>query len=118
MVQGLPSGPGPPPTRWTSPPQRRYRFRNLSNSAVKLLFYNSDDSLQLFTLPNGAKTINAHAEVAYPEREFTGPLLPTIEKLTVWIRDDIQPTLAAGRLLTISASGSVSVGDYTPPPRQ
>jgi neutral ceramidase len=118
MVQGLPSGPGPPPTPWTSPPQRRYRFRNLSNSAVKLLFYNSDDSLQLFTLPNGAKTINAHAEVAYPEREFTGPLLPTIEKLTVWISDDIQPTLAAGRLLTISASGSVSVGDYTPPPRQ
>jgi hypothetical protein len=74
--------------------------------------------LQLLTLPNGVKTIDAHAEVAYPEREFTGLLLPTIERLTVWISDEVQPTLAAGQLLTISASGAVSVGDYTPPARQ
>lgn len=118
MARGLPSKPGPPPTPWTAPAQRRYRFRNQSNSPVKLLFYNTDDPLQLLTLTNGDKRINAHTEVAYPEREFTGPLLSTVEKVTVWISDDIQPTLAAGQLLIISAGGAVSVGDYTPPPRQ
>jgi neutral ceramidase len=117
IAQGTPSPPGPVPTAWTSPRQHRYRFRNLSNSSVKLLFYNPDDSLQLFTLPNGEKKINAGAEVAYPEREFTGPLQPTIEEVTVWVRDSIQPTMAAGQLLTIAPDGSVSVGEYTPPPR-
>jgi hypothetical protein len=118
IAQGRPAAPGPPPTPWTSPAQRRYRFRNLSNSAVKLRFYNVDDSLQLFTLPNGDKTINAGAEVAYPEREFTGPLLPTIERLTVKRSDLIQSTMSAGQLLIISPDGSISVADYMPPPRQ
>jgi neutral ceramidase len=117
IAQGTPSDPGPDPTPWTSAPQRRYRFRNLSGSAVKLSFYHVDDSLQWFTLPNGEKTIDAGAEVAYPEREFTGALLPTIEKLRVWVSDHIQPTMSAGQLLTISADGSVAVGDYAPPPR-
>ena len=73
--------------------------------------------MQLFTLPNGEKTIAAGAEVAYPEREFTGPLLPTIDKVTVWVSDATQPTMAAGQLLTIASDGSISVGDYTPPTR-
>jgi neutral ceramidase len=118
ITQDTPSAPGPAPNPWTSPPQRRYRFRNLSSSAVKLRFYNKDDSLRWITLPNGKKTINAGAEVAYPEREFTGPLLPTIDKLTVRVSDEIQPTMSAGQLLIISADGSISVGEYTPPPRQ
>jgi neutral ceramidase len=117
ITQVTPSDPGPPPSSWTSPPQRRYRFRNLSSSAVKLSFYDTDDPLQLVTLPNGAKTIGAGAEVAYPEREFTILPLPTIEKLTVFVSDGIQPTMSAGQLMTIEAGGSVSVGDYTPPPR-
>lgn len=117
ITQGTPSDPGPPPSSWTSAPQHRYRFRNLSSSAVKLSFYDTDDPFQLVTLPNGEKTISAGAEVAYPEREFTTPLLPTIRELTVWVSDDVQPTMSAGQLLTISAGGSVSVGDYVPPPR-
>lgn len=115
IAQGTPCAPGPPPTRWTSTKQRRYRFRNVSNAAVKLRFYDVDDSLQLFTLPNGEKTIKAGAEVAYPEREFTAPLLPTIEKLTVKLSDRIKPNMSAGQLLTISPDGSISVGDYMPP---
>ncbi|MDQ6938443.1 MAG: neutral/alkaline non-lysosomal ceramidase N-terminal domain-containing protein, partial [Actinomycetota bacterium] len=117
IVQGTASEPGPDPTPWTSAPQRRYRFRNLSGREVKLSFYHAEDSLQWFTLPNGEKTINAGAEVAYPEREFTGALLPTIERLTVWVSDDVQPKMDAGQLLTISADGSVAVGDYTLPAR-
>jgi hypothetical protein len=80
-------------------------------------FYNVGDSLQLVTLPNGQKTIPPAAEVAYPEREFTGPLLPTIDTVTVWVSDGVQPTMSAGQLMTITADGSVSVGDYTPPTR-
>jgi neutral ceramidase len=118
MADGTPSPPGPPPTPWTSPPQRRYRFRNLSSSAVKLRFYDVSDSLRWLTLPNGEKTINGGAEVAYPEREFTGPLLPTIERLTVKADDNSTLMMRAGQLLTISANGSISVGDYTSPPRK
>ncbi|HUO69788.1 MAG TPA: neutral/alkaline non-lysosomal ceramidase N-terminal domain-containing protein [Solirubrobacteraceae bacterium] len=117
MAHGTPTAPGPAPTAWSAPPQRRYRFRNRSSAEVKLQFYNTDDSLQLFTLPNGRKTIAAGAEVAYPEREFTGLLLPTIEKVTVWVGDETQPTMAAGQLLTIAPDGAISVGDYTPPAR-
>ena len=117
IASGKPSPAGPSPTPWTSPPQRRYRVRNLSSSAVRLRFYNTGDSLQLFTLPNGDKTIHAGAEVAYPEREFTGPLLPTVKTLTVKTSDDIRLTMSAGQLLSVSNDGSVSVGDYTPPPR-
>ena len=116
MAQGTPTAPGPAPTPWSSPPQRRYRFRNRSSGDVKLSFYNTDDSVQLFTLPNGDKTIAAGAEVAYPEREFTGPLLPTIDKLTV-VSNDTELTMAAGQLLTVAPDGAISVGDYTPPPR-
>lgn len=117
LAHGTPVTPGPAPTPWSSSPQRRYRFRNLSNADVTLRVYNIDDRVQLFTLPNGNKTISAHTEAAFPEREFTGPLLPTIGKLRVWVSDDIQPTMAAGQLLTIASDGSISVGDYTPPPR-
>ena len=118
IVHGTPSDAGPAPGPWTSASQRRYRFRNLSGSAVKLSFYHADDSLQWFTLPNGSKTIDAGAEVAYPEREFTGALLPKVEELTVWVSDKIQPKMAAGQLLTIAADGSIAVGDYTPPVRR
>ncbi len=117
IVQGTPSDPGPAPNDWTSAPQRRYRFRNLSSSAVKLSFYHADDKLQWFTLPNGTKTIEGGAEVAYPEREFTGTLMPTVNKLKVWVSHDVQPKMCAGQLLTISADGSVAVSDYTPPSR-
>jgi neutral ceramidase len=118
IVQGNAADPGPPPTSWTSPPQRRYRFRNLSGAAVKLQFYNVDDTLQWFTLPNGEKTLAPGAEVAYAEREFTGPPpLPTIEKVKVWVSSTIQLPMVAGQLLTVAPDGSMSVGDYTPPPR-
>jgi neutral ceramidase len=118
VASGTPIDPGPPPTPSSSPPQRRYRVRNLSSAAVTLRFYAPGDSLHWFTLPNGEKTIEAAAEVAYPEREFTGPQpLPTVEKVTVRVSDDVRPAMAAGQLLTIAPDGSASVGQYTPPPR-
>ena len=117
LANGAPSAPGPSPTAHTSPQQRRYRIRNLSGAAVTLRFYSPDDSLELFTLPNGTKTIGAHGEVAYPEREFTGAPLPTIERVKVRVSDDLEMMMSAGQLLTIAADGKFSVGDYTPPPR-
>jgi neutral ceramidase len=117
IAQGIATAPGPAPAAWSSAPQRRYRFRNRSSAAVELRFYNPDDSVRLFTLPNGEKTIAAGAELAYPEREFTGPLLPTIDKVTVWVTDATQPTMTAGQLLTIATDGAISVGEYTPPTR-
>ena len=117
IAQDSPIAPGPAPNPWSATPQRRYRFRNHSNTDVKLSFYNADDSEQLLTLPNGEKTIAAGAEIAYPEREFTGPPpFPTIEKVTVWASDATQPTMAAGQLLTIASDGAITVGNYTPPP--
>jgi neutral ceramidase len=118
IARGTPTDPGPEPTPWTSPRQRRYRFRNLSSAAVRLRFYNVGDTLRLFTLLNGEKTIDAGAEVAYPEREFTGPPpLPTIHKVTVKVGGHGHLEMASGELLTIAEDGSVSVGQYTPPPR-
>jgi neutral ceramidase len=118
IAEGKPSPPGPAATPWTSPPQRRYRFRNLSSSAVRLRFYYKHDRLRLFTLRNGDMTIHAGAEVAYPEREFTWRPLPTVETLTVKAGNDIKRTMSAGQLLIISADGSISVGEYSPPPRR
>jgi neutral ceramidase len=117
IAHGTPAPPGPSPSPWTSPHQRRYRFRNLSSQAVKLRVYNTDDSLHLLTLPNGEKTIAPGEEAAFPEREFTGPELPTITTVTVWASDRTQPTMSAGELMTISADGSIAVGEYTPPAR-
>jgi neutral ceramidase len=118
IAQGATMPSGPAPTPWSSPAQRRYRFRNHSQAPVKLRFYNTDDELQLLTLPNGEQALPAGAEVAYPEREFTGPRpLPTIEQVTVRVGEDVEQTMAAGQLLTIAADGSISVGAYTPPPR-
>jgi neutral ceramidase len=127
IAKGKPSPPGPDATPWTSPRQRRYRFRNLSSSAVRLRFYNKHDWLQWVPLPRGDKTIAAGAEVAYPEREFTWRVLPkiervtvelpTVETVTVKVGNDVKRTMSAGQLLIISADGSISVGDYSPPPR-
>ena len=65
--------------------------------------------------------------MAYPEREFTWRLLPKIERLTVKlptvktvtvkVGNDIKRTMSAGQLLIISADGSISIGEYSPPPR-
>ena len=127
IAEGKPSPPGPPAPPWTSPRQRRYRFRNLSSSAVKLRFYNKHNWLQWVPLPRANKTIDAGADKAYPEREFTWRLLPTVEwvtvklptveTVTVKVGDDVKRTMSAGQLLTISADGSISVGEYSPPPR-
>jgi neutral ceramidase len=127
IAEGKPSPPGPAATRWTSPRQQRYRFRNLSSSAVRLRFYNKHNWLQWVPLPRADKTIDAGAEKAYPEREFTWRLLPkvewvtvklpTVETVTVKVGNDIKQTMSAGQLLIISADGSISVGDYSPPPR-
>jgi neutral ceramidase len=118
IAEGTPSPPGPAPTAWTARPQRRYRFRNLSGSAVRLSFYNPRDRVHLATFPNGRKTIEAGAEVAYPEREFTGHGLPTIRRVTVRLGTDTELAMSAGQLLTIAADGSASVGEYTPPSRR
>jgi neutral ceramidase len=117
MAQGTSSPSGPAPTAWTAPPQRRFRFRNFSDAPIRLHFYNPKDRVHVATLPNGRKTIDARAELAYPQREFTGPGLPTIRKVAVRTRDGPQLTMSAGQLLTISADGSMSVGSYVPPPR-
>jgi neutral ceramidase len=115
MAKGtrLPSGPAP--NAWTAPAQRRFRIRNSSDEAVQLGFYNPRDRVHVATLPNGSKRIDARAEVAYQEREFTGPGLPTIRKVEVRAGDGTQLTMSAGQLLTISADGSMSVGGYTLP---
>jgi neutral ceramidase len=127
IAEGTPSSPGPAATEWTSPRQHRYRFRNLSNSAVSLRFYNKHNWLRWVPLPRADKTIKAGAENAYPEREFTWRLLPKVERFTVKlptvktvavkVGNDIKGTMSAGQLLTVSADGSISIGEYSPPPR-
>jgi neutral ceramidase len=117
IARGEPSAPGPAPNAWTSDRQRRYRFRNLSTAPVELRFYHTDDDLRWFTLPNGTKTIDAQAEVAFPEREFTGPLLPTVDQLSVRVSHTVDFTMSAGQLLTIAPDGTITVGAYAPPAR-
>jgi neutral ceramidase len=117
IVTGAETPSGPAPSTWTAPRQRRFRFRNRTDSPVHLSFYNPKDRVHVTTLPNGKKTIVGRAEVAYPEREFTGPGLPTIRKVTARTPDGAQLPMTAGQLLTIAADGSISVGSYTPPPR-
>jgi hypothetical protein len=102
------------PTPWTSPPQRRYRFRNLSSVPAKLKFFHTDDRIRLFTLPNGTKTIPAGGELALHEREFTGLLFPTVEEVQVEIPHRGRLTMSAGQLLTIATDSSITVGDFTP----
>jgi neutral ceramidase len=115
IVSGTAADAGPEPTAWTAPPQRRYRFRNLSGSSVKLHFYNTNDRQYWLTLPNGTKTIGPHAELAFAEREFTGRLLPTIRRLQVRFADHSSVEMAAGQLMTVASDGSTSVGEYRPP---
>lgn len=117
VVDGTHLPPGPASTPWTARRHPRYRFRNLSDVAVHLRFYNCRDQKQWITLPNGRKRVDAHTEVAYPEREFTGNLLPTIRRVKVSIAGHRQLIMAAGELLTVSTDGSISVGGYTPPHR-
>ena len=106
---------GPDPSAWTAPPQRRYRFPNLSDSAVKLQFYNTNDHQHWLTLPNGTKTIGARAELAFPEREFTGQLLPTVRTVQVRLADHRTLGMSAGQLMTFAPDGSITVGNYRPP---
>jgi neutral ceramidase len=127
IADGKPSPAGPAATQWTSPRQHRYRFRNQSSLEVRLRFYNKHNWLRWLPLPRAHKRIDAGAEVAYPEREFTWRLLPKIERLTVKlptvktvtvkVGNDIKQTMSAGQLLIIAADGSISVGEYSPPPR-
>jgi neutral ceramidase len=127
MADDKPSPPGPAATEWTSPRQWRYRFRNLSSSAVELRFYNKHNWLRWVPLPRAHKRIDARTEVAYHEREFTWSLVskierltvrrPTVKTVTVKVGDDMKSTMSAGQLLTISADGSISIGEYSPPPR-
>ncbi len=111
----LPSGPAP--DTWTAPVQRRFRVRNKSETRIHLAFFNPKDHVHVVKLPNGAKTIDARAEVAYPEREFTGPGLPTLRDVAVRAGDGTEVTMSAGQLLTIAPDGSMSVGSYVPPSR-
>jgi neutral ceramidase len=115
VAGGTAADAGPDPTAWTAPPQRRYRFRNLSDSAVKLQFYNTNDREHWLTLPNGTKTIGAHAELAFPEREFTGGLLPTIRTVQVRLAEHRTLGMSAGQLMTLAPDGSITVGNYRPP---
>ena len=115
VAGGTAADAGPDPTSWTAPPQRRYRFRNLSGSTVKLQFYNTEDRQHWLTLPNGSKTIDGHAELAFPEREFTGGLLPTIRTVQVRLADHRTLGMSAGQLMTIAPGGSITVGNYRPP---
>ena len=127
MADDKPSPPAPAATQWTSPRQHRYRFRNLSSSATTLRFYSKRNWWRWVPLPRAHKTIDAGAEAAYPEREFTWRLLPKIERLTfklptvktvtVKVGNDMKRTMSAGQLLIISADGSISIGEYSPPPR-
>jgi hypothetical protein len=114
LAQRSPVSAGPPATPWTSPPQRRYRFRNLSSVPAKLKFFDTGDRIRLFTLPNGTKTIPGGAELAFHEREFTGPLLPTVEEVQIVTHHRGRLTMSAGQLLTIATDGSISVGDFVP----
>jgi neutral ceramidase len=114
IVTGDPVNPGPAPSQWTSPPQRRYRFRNLSSVPAKLKFFHAHDRIRLFTLPNGTKTIPGGAELAFHEREFTGPPFETVEEVQVVTSHQGRLMMSAGQLLTIATDGSMTVGDFTP----
>jgi neutral ceramidase len=118
IAKGAPVDPGPEPTEWTARRQRRFRFRNLSDSPVHLRFYKPGDRVRWVKLPRGEQTIDAGAEVACPERHFTGPLMPTIRTVTVEVHEHVHHTMEAGQLLTISEDGSISITGYTPPPRR
>ena len=114
IAQGGSVNPGPVPTPWTSPPQRRYRFRNLSSVPAPVTFFRTDDRIRLFPLPNGTKTIPAGAEVAFHEREFTALPFPTVDEVQVVTSHRGRLTMSAGQLLTIAPDGSITVGNFIP----
>jgi len=116
IVQGDPVDAGPVPNTWTSPPQLRYRFRNLSSVPAELKFFRTDDRIRLFALPNGTKTIPGGAELAFHEREFTGlPFpFPIVDQVQVVTSHRGRLTMSAGQLLTIATDGSITVGDFAP----
>jgi Neutral/alkaline non-lysosomal ceramidase, N-terminal len=117
MVKGATVPPGPAPSGNTAPIQARYRIRNLSTSSVRLRFYNTTDTLRAITLPTGDQTIQGSSEYSFPERQFTGALLPTVEQVSVWRDNGTHVTMSAGQLLTIAANGAMSVGAFTVPTR-
>jgi neutral ceramidase len=114
MAQGAPVPAGPAPTPWSSPPQQRYRVRNLSDSAVRLRFYNTGDVVQVLTLPNGEKNFPAGVEVAFDDREFTLLALPTVDHVLVVSDKGPVGPMSAGQLLTIHEDNSIGIGRFTP----
>jgi neutral ceramidase len=111
-------GSGPPPPGNTSPRLSPvWRFINLSGNNVELKFYNTTDKgypwSRADTLLNGTKTIRANTEVAFPEREFTLPLLPTVAVATVVFNRGGERTVAAGVPVTIRKDGVIDAPQVT-----
>ena len=114
---------GPLPPEHSSPVKQRWTFRNDSDAELRLRFYNPTDVLRVATLPNGNRLLAARSEVALPEREFSGALLPTITAVTVCLDGHLpggaheERAVSAGELVTISEEGVVEVVAYVPPDR-
>ena len=115
LKAGTQVGSGPAPHGRSSPIANRWTFRNLSASNYELKFFNTGDTWMWSTLPNGTKQLHAGAEVAFPEREFTGFALPTVSQTKVRLNGGGTTNVSVGNLFTIAADGRVLVTGYQPP---
>jgi len=106
--------PGVPPPANSSPTAKRWTFRNLSKNDVQLIFYNTGDRAQAEPLPNGIQTIPAHREVAFPEREFTGLFLPTVNRAKIIFNGAQEKIVEVNQLVTISDRDGIEITEYRP----
>ena len=82
----------------------------MSRKDIELKFYNTGDKERTMTLRNGIQTIRAHTEVAFPERAFTGALLPTVDLATVIFNGTRETTVGIGHRVTIDQDGVIEGG--------
>jgi len=100
-------GPGPLPPTNSSPRVKQWRFRNQSRKDVEVKLYNTGDTDRTWTLPNGTQIIRAHTEVAFPERAFTGALLPTVAVAKAFFNGTRETTFGIGFRVTIDQDGVI-----------
>jgi neutral ceramidase len=113
LKEGTGVAPGAPPAAKYSQNARRWTIRNLSKSGVNLQFYHQGDNLEWSTLPNGNKSISACSEVAFPEREFTGPLLPAVGRVKIKFNGAVEKIVEVNQLVTISDRDGIEITEYT-----
>ncbi len=106
--------PGPLPSGNSSPVARRWTFRNVTNKDVQIELYHTVDSVKWLKLPNGTKTLPAYREIAFPEREFTGPAMRTVEQVKAIFNRAQEKIVAVGSLVTITQEGYFEITEYVP----